>query len=259
MKKINKLNIFIFIVVIIGFYMIWPVPFWLANKRVILPAINTISNFGRNVFSIFYDFGNVLNLAQKNKDLEKENLQLQAQITGLKEKEATEKLLKRDLAQKPIFLNESDLAFAKVVGRSSTSANFGFLINQGSSDGLKNGYAVLSNGYLVDTLKNINPNESEVLLITNFNSLIPVVFEKTRMTGLLRGGINGLVVEDIPFEGDFQKDEVVLTSGLGETIPAGIPIGKSLSMQNTKGDLFAKISVSSPIVFSKIEIVEVVK
>lgn len=259
MKFLTRFNFFVIIVAIVGAYFIWPAPFWYLNRKALSPSLNFLKTIGLVIYQPVEDLMGVSKLARKNRDLEAENQKLQAEIANLKEKRSVEDLISRDLAVKLSFKDSKELVVARVSGRSSTGSNYGFIVNRGSDDSITEGSAVISNGYLIGTIKKVYKDQSEVLLINNYNSLIPVVSENSRMSGLLRGGINGLVIEDVPLEGEFKQGENVLSSGLGGSIPQGIPVGQTVSMQSTKGDLFSKISVSSPIVFSNIEIVEIVK
>lgn len=259
MKFFTKFNLIIVIVALIGAYLIWPVPFWYLNRKALLPSLNFVKKVGLFIYRPIEDLGRVSKLARENKDLTAQNQSLAAEIVSLKAKKAVEDVITRDLSAKLSFKDSRQVIVAKIVGRSTTGSNYGFVVNRGKNDLISEGSAVISNGYLVGSVKKVYSDQSEVLLVNNYNSLIPVILENSRMSGLLRGGINGLVVEDVPLEGDFNKGENVMTSGLGGIIPEGIPIGQTVSMQNSKGDLFSKISVSSPIIFSKIEIVEIIK
>lgn len=259
MKLFSRFNTLLIIIALIGAYLIWPVPFWYLNRKALSPSLNLLRKVGLIVYQPIGDVVRVSSLARENKNLQAENQKLTSEIANLKEKKTIEDVITRDLSAKLSFRDSRELVVAKVVGRSSTGSNYGFIVNRGSGDSVVEGDAVISNGYLVGAVKTVHADQSEVLLVNNYNSLIPVVLENSRMSGLLRGGINGLVIEDVPLEGEFKVGENVLSSGLGGVIPQGIPLGQTVSMQSSKGDLFSKISVSSPIVFSKIEIVEIVK
>lgn len=259
MKFLNRFNILLLIVALVGAYFIWPVPFWYLNRKALSPSLNFIKKVGLMIYEPVGELAQVSSLARENKNLQAENQRLQALVADLKEKKSIEDVITRDLTAKLSFRDSRELIVARVVGRSSTGSNYGFIINRGSNDSIEEGSAVVSNGYLVGVIKKVHADQSEVLLVNNYNSLIPVVLENSRMSGLMRGGINGLVIEDVPIEGEFKVGENVLSSGLGGVIPQGIPLGQTVSMQSSKGDLFSKISVSSPIIFSKIEIVEIVK
>jgi rod shape-determining protein MreC len=208
-------------------------------------------------FPFVKDIFHLKTIINENSNLTSENLDLQSRLAKLTETEYENEILKKELG----FMKNQDVnktIAAAIIGQSS-----GYLktltIDKGSSSGIKEGDAVISQGVLVGTLTQVRSDNSDVTLITDFNSLVPVVLESSRGTGLLRGGLGGLSVEDIPLNIQVQKDEKVLTSGLGGQIPAGILIGKVTSVISKEGEIFQKASVISPVDFSKLEVLFVIK
>jgi rod shape-determining protein MreC len=102
-------------------------------------------------------------------------------------------------------------------------------------------------------------DNSEVTLITDYNSLVPVILQDSRGTGLIRGGLGGLVVEDVPLNIAIKPNENLVTSGLGGQIPGGIAVGKAQEVISKSGEIFQKVTIVSPIDFSKLEVLFVVK
>jgi len=96
-------------------------------------------------------------------------------------------------------------------------------------------------------------------LITDYNSLVPVILQDSRATGLLRGGLGGLVIEDIPLNIPIKAGEEVVTSGLGGTMPSGILVGKTNKIVSKEGDIFQKITLETPINIYYLEFVFVVQ
>ena len=210
-----------------------------------------------NIFPFAKDIFYLKTIINENSNLTKENLALQSRLAKLTETEYENEILKKELG----FMKNKDASqviAAAIIGQSS-----GYLrtltIDKGSSSGIKEGDAVISQGLLVGTLTQVRADNSDVTLITDFNSLVPVVLEKSRGTGLLRGGLSGLSVESIPLNIEVYKDENVITSGLGGQIPSGILVGKVTSRVSKEGEIFQKAFVSSPVDFSKLEVLFVIK
>jgi rod shape-determining protein MreC len=206
-------------------------------------------------------FKNIFHLGQiikQNKDLVSENLELQSQITKLSEVKYENEILKKELNFSQSQQVGSELVPSAIIGRTT-----GFLkamtIDKGTKDGVAKGQAVVSQGFLVGIISEARPDNADVTLATDFNSLVPVVLQESRGTGLLRGGLQGLSVEDIPLNIQIKQGEVVLTSGLGGEIPAGLSVGKVSATVSLQGEIFQKVTVNSPIDFSKLEVLFVVK
>lgn len=214
-------------------------------------AVDSTARFFRNLVHL-----NSLNI--ENQRLIKENLGLQSQLSILKEAQHENEILKKEMG----FLNQkSDLKLtpANIVGRSLTGYIRSVVIDRGVQDGLKEGQAVVSQGFLVGQVKTVFPNTAEVILITDNNSLVPVVLQESRGTGLLRGGLEGLTVEDIPLNIAIKKDEQVVTSGLGGEIPLGIMVGQVQETISHEGEIFQKATVKSPISIYFLEFVFVIR
>ena len=205
-------------------------------------SINRISSF-------FNDIAHLGDIVRDNQSLVKENLNLQNQLTILKEAQHENEILKKEIG----FYNthneskELKLIPSNVIGRSASGYLKTIIIDRGKSDNLKIGQAVVSEGYLVGTIKDVFENTSEVRLVTDYNSLVPVILQESRGTGLLRGGLSGLIVDDIPLNVEIKTDEPVVTSGLGQDMPLGLSVGKMSEIISKNGEIFQKVSVKSPI------------
>lgn len=206
-------------------------------------------------------FGNIFYLKQivnQNHDLVVENLKLQSEMVNLKEISYENEILKKELNFAQTQNNPNTLIPVSIIGRTS-----GYLkavtIDKGTNAGLSNGQIVISQGFIVGAITQIRAENADVTLITDYNSLIPVVLQDSRGTGLIRGGLNGLVVEDIPLNTTVKFGENVLTSGLGGQIPAGLAVGKTREVISKAGEIFQKVTVVSPIDFSNLEVLFVVK
>lgn len=201
-----------------------------------------------------FQFGRVL---KQNSDLIQENLNLQSRLAVMTEMQYENEILKKELG----FMKNTDSS--KVIPGAIIGQSSGYLksviIDKGTSDGLSNGDAVISQGVLVGILTDAGKNNSEVTLITDFNSLVPVTTQDSRATGLLRGGLQGLVVEEVPLNMTIKSGENVVTSGLGGQIPSGILIGKTTEIISKEGEIFQKVAVASPVDFARLEVLFVIK
>ncbi len=228
--------------------------FWKMARPVSLVlngSIGRVPTFFKNIFYINQ-------ILKQNHDLVSENLNLQSQLAKTNEVSYENEILKKELQ----FANSQDktnvLVPAAIIGRTS-----GYLkavtIDKGEKDGLSKGQAVISQGFLVGLVNSVRVDNADVTLITDYNSLVPAILQDSRGTGLLRGGLEGLVVEDIPLNTTISKNEIVATSGLGGQVPPGLAIGKVDQTISKPGEIFQKITVLSPVDFSKLEVLFVVK
>ncbi len=244
MKKIYYFYLTAAIVLLVVLYKIWPLPFQAFSQAVILPTANVFVEAGRKVYSPFRLLVDLRNLENRNKDLENQNIQLQAELSKLK----------NDTYETSQLLNEvnkntaqTSAVIAKVISRSPGGFNQQIIINKGERDGVRKDFAVLSNGYFIGQVARTDQTQSVIELIFSHGLRVPVKMEKNNDSGLLQGGLEGLVVTDIPIDAKIQSEENVLTSGLGGIIPPGLVVGKIGLHLGVQGELFQKVRVVSPI------------
>lgn len=200
---------------------------------------------------------NINNLSQENILLRQQNNDLTAQVAELKTVAIENSQLKKDLD----FKNQNQqfqLLPTNILGSSLGTSFQVFTISKGSDDGIKEGQAVVTQGFLIGRIKSVAPNSAEVWQISNRNQLTPVILTTSQATGILKGGIRGLVIENIPVNYKVEKDEYVVTSALEGLYPAGILIGKVEDIISRKEDIFLTVRVSTPINISTVSTVFVI-
>ncbi|MGA2666848.1 MAG: rod shape-determining protein MreC [Patescibacteria group bacterium] len=243
--------------------------FFLDPKGLLDPAKNglyrairpfsIVGNVTANRTSIFFnELFQLGSLGKENQALIKENLDLQSQIAILKEVQHENEILKNEIGISQSIANTYQISPASIIGRASSGYIKTVVIDRGSKDGVKTGQAVIAQGYLVGVIKQVYQASAEVSLITDYNSIVPVLLQNSRGTGLLQGGLQGLTVEEIPLNITIQTGEQVVTSGLGGDIPAGIAVGKVGNVISKEGEIFQKVTVIYPIQIYYLEFVFVV-
>jgi rod shape-determining protein MreC len=148
---------------------------------------------------------------------------------------------------------------ANVIGRPTDSLERSILIDRGTSSGVKEGDAVIAAGGLVGEVVAATPLDAQVRLITDSDSGVAVLVQRTRVNGIVQGTIDG------PLELDFvQKSQapvvgdVLITSGLGGVYPKGIVVGEVTQVSVPQSGLFTVASVASRVDIDRIEEVLVV-
>lgn len=255
--KNNKVlfQVGIIIAVLTAFYVIWPLPFRYISKKIIIPFVDGGVSVVSKVFEPFRVIGKIQSLDSKNKELEKENLELKAKV--ITSDEAANKCIgqidERNSAQK----TKIDTTQAFVVGKSPFSFNQVFVVDKGFDDGVREGAAVLSNGYLLGQIVEVAHGDATVKLVTGHDSLIPAMTLNSRQSGIVQGGLAGLLMTDVPVDAKVQESEPVVTSGMGGDLPSGIPIGQIASIKIQSDKLFKNITVSYPLDTSSVEVVSI--
>ena len=117
-------------------------------------------------------------------------------------------------------------------------------VNKGSADQVKAGQAVIDDMGVVGQVTRVYPAVSEVTLLTEKDQTIPVKIERTGMRTLLVGAGTGHAPElrFMSANADIQSGDVLVTSGLDGTYPAGLAVAVVAAIERDSGMMFARIT-----------------
>jgi len=118
-----------------------------------------------------------------------------------------------------------------------------FLIDKGSAHGVTVNTPVASPDGVVGRVLRISPTAATVLLITDPNSRIPVVSQKNRTQGIVKGEgpTKELTLQYVAQGAPLEEGEILVTSGLGEVFPKGLPVARVTSIGRSGSSLFQLI------------------
>lgn len=185
-------------------------------------------------------------LAEENAGLHQQLNEREATIAKLRQVENENVTLRQDLRFAQTH-PELRLVPAAVIGYSPISVDQSLTINVGTKNGLKEGQAVVSQGFLIGKIKHITDSTAEVWLLANRNLVTPVRLTGSQTTGILSGGIQGMVISDIPVDTKIETGELVVTSNLEGLYPAGIAIGSVQEIISRQEEIFQTVRINSPI------------
>ncbi|MEE2968625.1 MAG: rod shape-determining protein MreC [Pseudomonadota bacterium] len=164
-------------------------------------------------------------------DLRGENQRLRAQNTRLlKWQDAARNLAAENVAFKKLLQfappPRAQFATARVIAASGGVFVRSVLLNAGKRHGLAKGQAVITGDGLAGRIVSIGDGSARVLLISDLNSRIPVLFEGSRRRAILAGDNSDTPrLVFLKHRGRITPGERILTSGHGGVFPPGIPVG----------------------------------
>ena len=130
----------------------------------------------------------------------------------------------------------TETAAARVIGDTRGVFAQSVLINAGVAAAVERGDAVVGDRGLVGRVAEAGHKSARVLLITDFNSRIPVVSEKNRVRGILFGDNSSAPrLAFLPTDNGLELGDRIVTSGHGHVFPAGFPVGTISSIE--EGDI----------------------
>ena len=179
------------------------------------------------VYTYFYDISHIY---AENRALRAENKQMMMLQNKVRALEVENQLLGRLLNYVP----PADATFisAKIIAESGDNFTHMLLVYIGD-EVVKKGQIVLSDESVIGRIDEVGEHYARVILVTDINSKIPVVVERTRARAILSG--NNTVMPQLMFlrsQADVQEGDVIVTSGVGGMFPAGLPIGFVNSVRN---------------------------
>lgn len=116
---------------------------------------------------------------------------------------------------------------ARVIGRSTIPTQHVLLLDKGSRDGLSLDSVVVDAEGVVGRVRAVQAGTALVMLVTDPESRIAGLIERSREAGLVVGQGRGrcdFIYLDL--HADLQEGDRVMTAGLGGAFPKGLPIGK---------------------------------
>jgi len=215
------------------------------------PVPKAVNWIGRSTADMYHGYFDMRRAVNENIDLHRKVAQLTTENLQLRQSEGDLSRLRSLLGYSEEFAIPTAMAQAVMLDTSSRFKSL--VIDRGSSAGIQVNDAVVNANGLVGRVVLTTKDLAKVQLITDNNSAVGVLFERSRRQGVLRGdGGNGANVQDVPSLADVAEGDNILTAGIDGVYPKGIPVG--IVKKAEKGqDLFKNIAVQPAVDFNSIE------
>ncbi|OGP63533.1 MAG: rod shape-determining protein MreC [Deltaproteobacteria bacterium RBG_13_53_10] len=179
----------------------------------------------KTVQGVFQGYLLLVNVQTENKVLRQRMAELQRENHEMKEIALANERFKKLLQfQEKI---STSVTAAEVIGQDPSSWFKSITINKGEREGLQKGMAVISPEGVVGQILRVSPNYSVVLLLTDYNSAIDAVAQRTRAKAIVEGkGENRCQLKYLLRAEDVAVGDIAVTSGLGGNFPKGLVIGE---------------------------------
>jgi rod shape-determining protein MreC len=218
------------------------------------PIQNALHDATQPIANWVNDVTDASGLSADNARLRAENERLTNDLARARE-DATQLQNLQDInAIKQQFPDDRFLG-AKVVARDSSNARRIVAIDAGSSDGVREGMIVVTEGRsLVGTVTKTFDGYSWVTLITDPKSAVSAMVQESRAEGVVAGNYGGSLNMEFVGQGAIVKNgDFVITSGTGGGYPPGIVIGRVSGVTKEAQDLFQTVNVDHLASLEKLE------
>jgi len=178
----------------------------------------------------------------ENERLRKRILALEVERQRLLEAEATNRKLRQlldfrvQLPGKPVT--------ASIIANSASSWFQGCILDKGSADGVHKDMAVVTPLGVVGKVVSVTGRSAKVILLTDANSGIDVMVQRSRSRGIVSGSLDsGTVLKYMKRSEDVQVGDRLITSGLDGVFPKGLMAGTVIKVNKQSLGLFQSIEV----------------
>jgi rod shape-determining protein MreC len=201
-------------------------------------------------------YGGLLRAQQDNQDLRRELATTRSHLQQVAEQAAESDLLRRllDFKARAPF---QTLA-AEIIAFSPGASSNAIVIDKGADYGLTPDLAVITPEGVVGKIIGVFHHSSQVLLITDPLSGVGTMLERSRAQGVLKGAGNNLCQLDyIMNEESVSSGDAVVTSGLDQVYPKGLPVGTVLKVRDS--NIYKIILIRPAAALDRLETVLVLK
>jgi rod shape-determining protein MreC len=153
---------------------------------------------------------------------------------------------KRDF-QKPLLP-------AQVIGKDLSGWFQTVVIDRGTRDGIEEGMAVVAVQGIVGQVMESSKSFARVLLITDPNSAVAALIQRTRARGIVEGKGRQLCrLAYLHRSEEIEPGDLVLASGLDGVYPKGVLVGTILKAETKDPELFQRVEIKPSVDFRRLE------
>ena len=193
----------------------------------------------------------------ENERLRKRIQSLEVERQRLLEAEATHRKLqtlldfRAQLPGKPVT--------ASIIANSASSWFQGCILDKGSADGVEKDMAVVTPLGIVGQVVSVTARSAKVILLTDANSGIDVLVQRTRSRGIVSGSLDSVtVLKYMKRSEDVQVGDRLISSGLDGVFPKGLLAGTVIKVSKQSLGLFQSVEVLPAVQSALVEEVLVV-
>lgn len=181
--------------------------------------------------------------------LQRENVELKQSVLKKSEELQRMSLIESELANLRKLLGaraliQENSTLAEILHSGRNPFRRKVIVDKGAKDDIQLGEAVISADGVLGQVTAVFPFTSEVTLLTDKNQAVPVMLHRNGLRAVVFGnGRDGtLDLPFIPLNADVQNGDMLVTSGIDGTYPAGLFIAKVTNIERNATSAFARIT-----------------
>jgi rod shape-determining protein MreC len=191
--------------------------------------------------------------------VQQENEALQRTVSALRQENnrLQEAMLAQERLKKlyPLQVQyPSPAILAQIFARDPSSWFKTLLVGKGEGEGVSKNMAVVVSEGVVGRVIEVSANTAKVLLVTDPNSAVDVIIQRSRAQGIMEGKVEEFgILKYVQKSDDVQVGDKVITSGFGGVFPKGLMMGTITKVERKRPGIFQYIEVTPAVDFSRLE------
>lgn len=180
-------------------------------------------------------------LQRENAALSEERLKRAPDLLTLDALKAENAALRRALAARPKAAQEAIFAEIVYAGRDPFARTV--MIDKGAQQGVKLGQPVIDSAGVLGQVTRVHPLLAEVTLVVDKDHPVPVQVVRNGLRGIVYGSGDGATLElrHMANNAAVEEGDVLVTSGIDEVYPPGLPVARVARVERDTALAFAKI------------------
>jgi len=227
-------------------------PLGRAFLELMAPLERAASALGRGVSGSWHGVADLVNARGENAVLRERAQRLERELDRLSEMELENARLRQLLDFRQTL--QGEMLTARVIGRDATGLARTLTIDRGESAGVARGAAALAPQGIVGQVFLASRHAARVLLVTDHNSGVDALVQRTRARGIVQGTVDaGCVLNYVKRTEDVQVGDALVSSGLDGIFPKGLPIGRVVAIDKRGQGLFQSAEVAPDVDLERLE------
>ena len=219
---------------------------------VVSPFQKQFTAFFNSVKEIWDQYFFLVSTAKENQRLKKALGQSLEQLNRFSETEIANDRLRHLLDFEKAV--PRPMIAAQVVGKDPSAWSKTITVDKGTRDSVRQGAPVVIPEGIVGVVVEASARYAKVLLLTDPNSAVDALVQRTRARGIVKGGGGDFCVFDYVLrKHEIGVGDIVVSSGLDGVFPKGFRVGRISEIVRQNAGIFQKVSVTPYVDFEILE------
>lgn len=203
-------------------------------------------------------------------ELKEENESLKQELEDLQSKldRAEVALDENEWLRKYFGISEAELEFeligANVVGYETGNTDTIYMLDKGSINGVTVNMAVITEDGIVGCVTEVGINWCKITSIVEDSFAVGAYVARTGDHGIVKGDSSRradgtCLMSSLPENSEIQEGDLILSSGIGSVYPAGITVGKVISVSSDPATRTKTAIIEPSVKFDNIKKVMIIK